>query len=306
VFDTSDEPLGDALRLQHQTTSGARSRLTLLHITRSRLIRRFSRHRLFLTGLVLFCSMVLIALFAGLLARHPIEEKYASLATPSTQYFFGTDDFGRDVFSRVLFGARISLGIGFSVVLTCGIVGTALGSVSGYFRKLDNLIMRIVDALMAFPAVLLALGIGAMLGPSEVNAIIALAIVYTPGTARIVRASVLVIREKLYVEGATAFGASPWRILVRHVLPNSLAPLIVQLTFVFAYAILAEAILSFLGVGPPPPIPTWGNTIAEGRNYITVAPWIAFYPGIFIAATVLGLNLLGDGLRDVLDPRLVS
>lgn len=298
--------MGDALRLQNQTTSGARSGLTLLHITRSRLIRRFFRHRLFLTGLVLFCSMVLIALFAGLLARHPVEEKYVPLATPSIQYFFGTDDFGRDVFSRVLFGARTSLRIGFSVVLTCGIAGTALGSVSGYFRKLDNLIMRIVDALMAFPAVLLALGIGAMLGPSEINAIIALAIVYTPGTARIVRASVLVIREKLYVEGATAFGASPWRILVRHVLPNSLAPLIVQLTFVFAYAILAEAILSFLGVGPPPPTPTWGNTIAEGRNYITVAPWIAFYPGIFIAATVLGLNLLGDGLRDVLDPRLVS
>jgi len=285
---------------------GVRKVLRSLRVSRSRLIRRFSRHRLFLTGVTLVCSMASIALFAGLLARHPIEEKYTALASPGTQFLFGTDDFGRDVFSRVLFGARISLQIGFSVVLACGVFGTALGSISGYFRKLDNLIMRIVDALMAFPAVLLALAIGAVLGPSEINAIIALAIVYTPGTARIVRASVLVVREKLYVEGATAFGAGPWRILVRHVLPNSLAPLIVQLTFVFAYAILAEAILSFLGVGPPPPSPTWGNTIAEGRNYITVAPWIAFYPGIFIAATVLGLNLLGDGLRDVLDPRIVS
>jgi len=250
--------------------------------------------------------MVFIASFAGLLTRYPIEGKYVPLTSPSPQFLFGTDDFGRDVFSRVLFGARISLRIGFSVVLMCGILGTALGSISGYFRGLDNLIMRTVDALMAFPAVLLALGIGAMLGPSEINAIIALAIVYTPGTARIVRASVLVVREKLYVEGATAFGASQWRILVRHVLPNSMAPLIVQLTFVFAYAILAEAILSFLGVGPPPPTPTWGNTISEGRNYITVAPWITFFPGTFIAATVLGLNLLGDGLRDVLDPRVAS
>jgi len=273
---------------------------------RSRLIRRFSRHRLFLTGLALFCGMVFVASFAGLLARYSVEDKYLPLASPGAQFLFGTDDFGRDVFSRVLFGARISLRIGFSVVLMCGILGTTLGSISGYFRRLDNLIMRPLDALMAFPAVLLALGIGAMLGPSEVNAIIALAIVYTPTTARIVRSSVLVVREKLYVEGATAFGAGPWRILLRHVLPNSMAPLIVQLTFVFAYAILAEAILSFLGVGPPPPTPTWGNTISEGRNYITVAPWITFFPGIFIAATVLGLNLLGDGLRDVLDPQIIS
>jgi peptide/nickel transport system permease protein len=280
--------------------------MTGQRIVHSRLVRRFFRHRLFLTGLVLFCGMVFIASFAGILARYPVEGKYMALAAPDWQFLFGTDDFGRDVFSRVLFGARISLRIGLSVVLMSGILGTALGSISGYFRALDNVIMRAVDALMAFPAVLLALGIGAMLGPSEINAIIALAIVYTPGTARIVRASVLVVREKLYVEGATAFGASPWRILVKHVLPNSMAPLIVQLTFIFAYAVLAEAILSFLGVGPPPPIPTWGNTISEGRNYITVAPWITFYPGIFIAATVLGLNLLGDGLRDVLDPRVIS
>ena len=273
---------------------------------RSRLVRRLFRHRLLLTGMALFFGMVLIASFAGTLARYPAEGKYVPLAAPDAQFLFGTDDFGRDVFSRVLFGARVSLRIGFSVVLMCGILGTALGSISGYFKGLDNVIMRIIDALLAFPAVLLALGIGAMLGPSEINAVIALAIVYTPGTARIVRASVLVVREKLYVEGAAALGASPWRILMRHVLPNSMAPLTVQLTFVFAYAILAEAILSFLGVGPPPPIPTWGNTISEGRNYITVAPWITFYPGIFIAVTVLGLNLLGDGLRDVLDPRLIS
>jgi peptide/nickel transport system permease protein len=189
------------------------------------------------------------------------------------------------------------------VILT-GLFGTLIGAVSGYVRRLDNLIMRIMDGFMAFPPILLAIAIGAVLGPSLLNAVIALTVAYTPRTARIVRASVLVVRESEYVEAARALGAGHVRILFRHILLNSLGPLLVQLTFIFALAILAEAVLSFIGVGPSPPTPTFGNIIADGRNYIAEAPWITIWPGIAIMVTVLGLNLLGDGLRDVLDPRL--
>jgi peptide/nickel transport system permease protein len=184
------------------------------------------------------------------------------------------------------------------------VAGTILGALAGYFRRVDAWLVSVMDALMAFPTVLLAIGITAALGPSAANAIIALTAVYTPRTARIVRASVLVLREMDYVQAAQASGAGHGRVLTRHILPNSLAPLIVQLTFIFAYAVLAEAILSFLGMGPQPPTPTWGNIIAEGRNYMREATWIALFPGIAIALTVLGLNLLGDGLRDALDPRM--
>jgi peptide/nickel transport system permease protein len=184
------------------------------------------------------------------------------------------------------------------------VVGTACGLVAGYFRALDNVLMRVMDALMAFPAILLAIAITAALGPSAFNVVVALAAVYTPRTARVVRASVLVVRESDYVHAAQAVGAGHLRIMLQHILPNSMAPLIVQLTFVFAYAVIAEAVLSFLGMGPPPPTPSWGNIIAEGKDYIREAAWIALFPGIAIAVTVLGLNLLGDGLRDVLDPRM--
>jgi peptide/nickel transport system permease protein len=204
----------------------------------------------------------------------------------------------------VIKGAQLSLAIGFGVVLLNAAFGTMLGALAGYFRALDNLLMRIMDAFMAFPVILLAIGITAALGPGSINAVIALAAVYTPRTARIVRASVLVVREQAYVEAARAMGASHARILLRHVLPNCTAPLIVQLTFIFAYSVLSEAVLSFLGLGAEPPTPTWGNIIAEGRLYIREAPWITLVPGLALAMTVLGLNLLGDGLRDVLDPRL--
>src|SRR3990172_3426147 len=216
----------------------------------------------------------------------------------------GPDTSGRNLRSRVVYGARLSLEIGFSVVVLTGVAGTLLGAAGGYFRRLDIWLIAALDALMAFPTVLLAVGITAALGPSAANAVIALTAVYTPRTARIVRASVLVIRELDYVQAARASGADHQRILLHHVLPNSMAPLIVQLTFIFAYAILAEAILSFLGMGPQPPTPTWGNIIAEGRVYMREAPWISLFPGLAIAVTVLGLNLLGDGLRDALDPRL--
>ena len=272
----------------------------------SRVVRRLRRHRSFLVGATLFLVVVLIALFADLIApTTPATMQFRHRFTPpGAAFWLGTDNFGRDLLSRVVYGARVSLEIGFSVVVLTGIAGTLLGAVAGYFRRLDAWLIIIMDALMAFPTVLLAIGITAALGPSAANAVIALAAVYTPRTARIVRASVLVIRELDYVQAALASGARNGRILLRHVLPNSLAPLIVQLTFIFAYAVLAEAILSFLGMGPQPPTPTWGNIIAEGRQYMREAPWIALFPGIAIALTVLGLNLLGDGLRDALDPRL--
>jgi peptide/nickel transport system permease protein len=220
------------------------------------------------------------------------------------RFLLGTDAFGRDILSRLVHGAQVSLRIGLMVVLVAGAFGTFFGAVAGYFRQLDNPVMRVMDAFMAFPAILLAIAIAAALGPSELNVVIALAAVYTPRTARIVRASVLVVREAEYVLAARTAGAGHARILLGHILPNSMAPLTVQLTFIFAYAVLAEAVLSFLGVGPAPPTPTWGNMIADGRNFIREAPWITLMPGIAVSMTVLGLNLLGDGLRDVLDPRM--
>jgi peptide/nickel transport system permease protein len=273
----------------------------------ARVTRRLRRNRLFVAGLAIMLVISALALLAEVIAAHdPTRMYFRHRFVPPghVQFPLGTDNFGRDLLSRMLHGAQVSLRIGLAVVLLTGLFGTAIGALAGYFRKLDNPLMRLMDAFMAFPAILLAIAMAAALGPSELNAIIALATVYTPRTARIVRASVLVVREMDYIEAIRAAGATDARILIRHILPNCLAPLIVQLTFIFAYAILAEAILSFIGVGPPPPTPTWGNIIAEGRGYIREAFWIALLPGIAISLTVLGLNLLGDGLRDALDPRM--
>ena len=268
--------------------------------------RKLLRHRLFMTGATLLLLMVLLAIFADLIEIRPPEKMQVRLRfkTPDFAYPLGTDNYGRDIYSRLVHGARLSLAIGFAVALITGILGTAIGVAAGYFKRLDSPLMRLMDALMAFPAILLAIAIAAALGPSAMNAVIALAVVYTPRTARIVRSTVLVVRETDYVQAAKACGARDRWIIWRHVLPNSMAPLIVQLTFIFAYAILAESILSFLGVGPPPPIPTWGNMIAEGKDYLREASYICFFPGVAVALTCLALNLLGDGLRDVLDPRL--
>jgi peptide/nickel transport system permease protein len=265
-------------------------------------VRRLFRHRLFLMGLGL-CSIILLA---GALAQVITQTDPTRLAmrwrfrAPGQDGFiFGTDNFGRSLWSRVVWGAQLSLYIGFSVVALNAVFGTLIGAAAGYFRRLDNALMRVNDALMAFPAILLAIAITAVLGASTFNAILALSIVYIPRTARIVRASVIVLREMEYVQGA-----GHWRILRRHILPNAMAPLIVQLSFLFAYAVLSEATLSFLGLGAVPPTPTWGNIMAEGRQYLVEAPWIITIPGIALMITVMGLTLLGDGLRDVLDPRL--
>lgn len=279
-------------------------------LARLREARRFGwrllAHRSFAVGLALFSVIVAIALFADLIAPYdPNRSSYANiLVPPGPEHRLGTDSFGRDILSRIVYGARVSLRIGLFVVIATGILGVLIGVAAAYVRALDNVVMRVMDGLMAFPGVLLAIALAAALGASEMNAIIALTVAFTPRTARVVRASVLVVRELPFVESAVAIGAGHGRIIVRYILANSLSPLIVQLTFVFAVSILAEAILSFLGVGPPPPAPSLGNIIAEGRNYIREAPWIAFFPGLVIAASVLGLNLMGDGLRDVIDPRL--
>ncbi|MEA2816024.1 MAG: peptide/nickel transport system permease protein [Rhodospirillaceae bacterium] len=269
-------------------------------------LRRLLRHRLFVTGLVLLGIVVTVAVLAPILAasdpnRLAMRSKFLP---PSLDHPFGTDNFGRSQLSRVVWGARLSLVMGLSVVALNAVFGTLLGAVSGYFRRLDNMLMRFNDALMAFPAIILALAITAALGASMINAVIAIAVVYIPRTARIVRASVLVVRETEYVQAAVAAGAGTWRILRHHILPNSMAPLIIQLSFLFAYAVISEATLSFLGLGAPPPTPTWGNIMSEGRQYMREAPWIIAIPGVALALTVMSLNLLGDGLRDVLDPRL--
>lgn len=223
---------------------------------------------------------------------------------PSPEFVLGTDGYGRDVLSRCLFGARLSLLIGASVAALSGIAGALIGIIAAYFRALDGAIMRCMDGLMAFPAILLAIGVSAALGPYASSVVAALAFAYVPRTARIMRAAGLVVREQEYVDAARMSGAGAVRIIARHLLPNCMGPLVVQMTFVFAYAILAEAALSFLGIGPPPPTPSWGNIIAEGRDFSVQAWWIMLFPGLGISLAALGMNLLGDGLRDVLDPRL--
>lgn len=268
--------------------------------------RRLLRHRSFQTGLALFAVLVLSALLVPMISdADPTKLAMRTrFVPPGAEFLFGTDNFGRSQLARVVYGARLSLMIGTSVVVLNAIFGGLLGALSGYFHRLDNPLMRINDALMAFPPVLLAIAVAAVLGRSTPNLIVALAIVYVPRTARIVRASVLVIRQMEFVQAAVAAGAGHWRILRRHILPNAMAPLIVQLSFLFAYAVLTEATLSFLGLGAEPPTPTWGNIMAEGRQYMREAPWIIAIPGGALALTVMSLNLLGDGLRDVLDPRL--
>jgi peptide/nickel transport system permease protein len=257
-------------------------------------------------GLTIFAILVLTAVFAPFIAPHdPNKLSIAHrLRPPSGDNWFGTDEFGRDVFSRAIFAGRISLSVGLGVAVLASIRGVVLGLVGGFFRRLDAPVSRIIDAMMAFPDILLAIALVAALGASLVNVIIALAIVYTPRIARVIRAATLVIRELTYVEAARALGVASWRILGNHILRNVASPIIVQATFVFAYAMLAEAGLSFLGVGVDASTPTWGTMINEGSQYVGNADWIIFFPGIAITLCVLSLQIAGDGLRDALDPRL--
>ncbi len=259
-------------------------------------------------GLVVLVLIALAALAAPWIAPYvPTKLSVANrLHPPALDHLFGTDDLGRDVFSRMLFAARTSLSVALAVVVFSSIVGIVLGLMAGFFKKLDTPVSRLVDAMMAFPDILLAIALVAALGPTAVNVVVALGIVYAPRLARVVRASTLVIRELPYVEAARALGVPTPVILVRHVLRNVASPILVQGTFIFANAILAEAGLSFLGVGISPDIPTWGTMIAVGRQYMDQAGWIMMFPGAAIVITVLALQLVGDGLRDLLDPRLAK
>jgi ABC-type dipeptide/oligopeptide/nickel transport system permease subunit len=273
----------------------------------SRFWRRFSRNKGAVFGLLVFISIVLASIFAEQLAPYdPIEPDFMALMEPpSARYWLGTDSLGRDILSRIIFGARIALIVGILAVLLAMVVGVLLGLVAGYYGGMvDSVIMRIMDGLFAFPILILAIGLMAILGLGLVNIIIAVAVGFIAPFARVTRGDVLSIREEAYVEAARLVGVRDVAIIFRHVFPNVLAPIIVQGALRVSGAIITEAGLSFLGLGIPPPTPVWGSMISEGRGFLVMAPWISTFPGIALMITVVGLNLLGDGLRDTLDPRL--
>jgi peptide/nickel transport system permease protein len=291
---------------QEQTTLLAKSSALSLRTTTTRLLILTKRNPTMMAGIVIVLIMMILALLAPLL--NTIDPKEIDprnrFLTPSMDTWFGSDNVGRDVYSRTIYGTRVSLIVGFAVAVISTFSAAMVGVVSGYYRKFDAVIMRVMDGLMSIPSVLLAMALMALLGGSVQNVIIALCVVESPRAIRIVRSSVLSLREQMFVDAARALGSSPFRILYIHILPNTLAPLIVQATYIGAAAILVEAYLSFLGAGPPPDVPSWGNIMAEGRNYIRRAVWVIFFPGVFLTLTVLGINLAGDGLRDNLDPML--
>jgi peptide/nickel transport system permease protein len=264
------------------------------------------RNRRLVIGGLLLVAVFAVAVLAQALATHdPLNVRpEIRLTPPGPEYRFGTDNFGRDLYSRTVHGARTSLLVGGMVALLAAVIGTAIGLLGGYYPRLDIVLMRVMDGMMAFPGIVLAVGIMAAMGPRVSNVIIALAIVQTPRVVRVVRSVVISLRNMQYVEAARCMGVSDWRMLLRHILPNCVSPLIVQCTFIFSEAVLGEASLSFLGVGAPPEIPSWGVILGEARLYIRNAPWMMFLPGMALTVTVLALNLLGDGIRDWLDPRL--
>ncbi|GLH65264.1 MULTISPECIES: nickel transporter permease [Bacillaceae] len=269
--------------------------------------RRFRKNKMALVGLGIVVFFILLAIFAPLLAPYDFKEQNLAerLQPPSSKHLFGTDDFGRDIFSRVIYGARISLWVGFFSVLGSVIVGSMLGIIAGYYgRWIDGIISRLFDIMLAFPSILLAIGIVAVLGPSLQNALIAIAVINIPNFGRLIRSRVLSIKQEEYVMAAKAIGMSDMRILFHHILPNSMAPIIVQGTLAIATAIIEAAALGFLGLGAQPPNPEWGKMLADSKDFLTQAPWTMIFPGLAIMLTVLGFNLMGDGLRDALDPRM--
>jgi peptide/nickel transport system permease protein len=264
------------------------------------------RHPTAIVGALVLMIMILIAIFAPWLgtidpqAVSPIRR----LKPPSAEFWFGSDMLGRDVYSRVLYGARVSLSVGLAVAFFSTLVGLAIGLVTGYIRWLDAIVMRIMDGLMSIPSVLLAIALMALTTASIQNVVLAITLAEVPRVVRLVRSLVLSLREQPYVEAAIAAGTTLPRILVRHILPNTVAPLLVQATYVCASAMITEAILSFIGAGTPPNIPSWGNIMAEARSLFQIAGYLILFPGLCLSITVLAVNLLGDGMRDALDPRL--
>ena len=270
-------------------------------------LRRLLRHRSFMIGFSVILLLTLAAVLAPLIS--PVDPSAMRVRLrfrpPSSQFLFGTDMFGRVVFTRVLYGARVSLFVGIAVCVVSGLCSAIIGVIAAQFRKLDGAIMRLMDALMSFPAILLALGIAAALGPRVSSVIIALTVAYIPAGVRIVRAAALTVREMDFVHAAQVSGASSLRIVMRHILPNCFSPLLVHLTFIFAYAMLAEAALSFLGVGVPPTMPSLGSLVRVGNEFLFSGDWwISIVPGAVLVLLSLAVNLLGDWLRDALNPRL--
>jgi len=257
-------------------------------------------------SLILFTLIVVMSALAPIIATEdPLELKvFEAFEPPGGKYILGTDDLGRDVFSRLLYGGRISLNIALTSAIAAGFFGLLIGMVSGYFKKIDLVIMAIMDGLNSFPGIILALATVAALGTSHINVIISLVLVFTPNVSRVVRSTMLVLREMDYVVAAKALGISDFQIIYRHLVPNAMAPWIVQVTMILAFALLAESGLSFLGVGGSTDLPSWGGIIAEGRLVIGKAPWLVLLPGVLITLTVLSINILGDALRDIIDPQL--
>ncbi len=269
-------------------------------------VRRFARHRLAVVGLGVILALVALALFAGRAAPHdPLRQDLPhALAKPSAEFPLGTDEFGRCILSRILFGARLSLVVGVIATAIGATVGILLGLVAGYLQRLDALVMRTMDVLLAFPSILLAIAIVAALGPSLGNVMIAVGVRSIPSFARLSRSMALSLKELDFVQGAEALGAGHVRVLFRHILPNSVSPLLVFSSMQVATAILLAAILSFLGLGVQPPTPEWGKMVSDGRAYLMEAPHVSLFPGLAIFVAVMGFNCLGDGLRDALDPRV--
>lgn len=270
-------------------------------------MRRFFRHRLAVLGSVIILSLGLVALFGRQLAPYdPVGMDFgARFAPPSVEHPFGTDEFGRDVFSRILYGAAVSFQVAFIAVSISATLGVFLGAMAGFYGGwLDEIIMRLMDILFAFPAVLLAITVMAILGRGIENAMIAIAIVYIPIFARVARGAVLSVRGREFVTAARALGQGNTTIIFKHILPNALGPIIVQTSLSLAFAILAEAALSFFGLGTQPPDPSWGRMLSEGRAFLRQAPWMGIFPGLAIMLAVMGFNFFGDGLRDLLDPRM--
>jgi peptide/nickel transport system permease protein len=276
---------------------------------RKRLLRRFGRRKQAVFGLAVTVVVIVLAVFAPLVAPHsPATQDFsATLQQPGGAHILGTDELGRDVMSRIIWGARASIQAGVLSSLLAMVVATPLGLVAGYFRGwIDPLIMRLTEVVLAFPFLVLAVGLGAILGPSLFNATLALGIAQIPIVVRVARGEVLALREEDYVEAAIANGATNRVVIFRHILPNAMGPLLVQATIAVPIAIIGESVLSFLGLGVQPPTPSWGVMLASGQSFISQAPWLTLFPGLAIFVTTLSLNLLGDGLRDVLDPKTQS
>ncbi|MGG4495496.1 ABC transporter permease [Brevibacillus reuszeri] len=267
--------------------------------------KRFSKNRVNIGSLLTLVVIVLSAVFAPVIAPYPLDQLHFEerLLAPSAAHLFGTDDYGRDIFSRILYGGRVSLMMGMVSVVMCVFVGVALGVVAGYYRKLDMYIMQFMDILMSFPPLLLAIVVIAVLGVGLTNAMIAIAISEIPLFVRVVRSSVLTLREKEYIEAVRALGVRDYKILLKHVVPNILSPVIVMTALTFGDCILSAAALSFLGLGAQPPDPEWGSMVEQSRVFLTQAWWMSLFPGIVIMLVVLSFNQLGDGLRDALDPK---